>query len=76
MKETLESIIRALVTNQDAVSIKQIDGEQSVIFEVKVDESDMGKIIGKQGIIAKAIRTVMKALAAKENRRATIEFLD
>lgn len=76
MKETLETIIKALVSNQDAVSIKQIDGEQSVIFEVKVDETDMGKIIGKQGTIAKSIRTVIKALAAKENKRATIEFLD
>ena len=76
MKETLETIIKALVSNQDAVSIKQIDGEQSVIFEVKVDETDMGKIIGKQGTIAKSIRTVIKALAAKENKRATIDFLD
>lgn len=76
MKETLETIIKALVSNQEAVSIKQIDGEQSVIFEVKVEEADMGKVIGKQGVIAKSIRTVMKALAAKENKRATIEFLD
>ena len=76
MKEILETIINTLVSNKDAVSINQIDGEQSIIFEVKVAEEDMGKIIGKQGAIAKSIRTIMKAVASKENKRVTIEFLD
>ena len=67
MKEILETIINTLVSNKEAVSINQIDGEQSVIFEVKVAEEDMGKIIGKQGAIAKSIRTIMKAIASKEN---------
>ena len=60
MKEVLETIINTLVSDKDSVSINQIDGEQSIIFEVKVAESDMGKIIGKQGVIAKSIRTIMK----------------
>lgn len=76
MKEILETIINTLVSNKKAVSINQIDGEQSVIFEVKVAEEDMGKIIGKQGAIAKSIRTIMKAVASKENKRVSIEFLD
>ena len=76
MKEILETIITNLVSDKDAVSINQIDGEQSIIFEVKVAESDMGKIIGKQGVIAKSIRTIMKAAASKENKRVSVEFID
>jgi uncharacterized protein len=76
MKEVLETIITTLVSDKNAVSINQIDGEQSIIFEVKVAENDMGKIIGKQGVIAKSIRTIMKAVASKENKRITVEFID
>ena len=76
MKETLELIISSLVNDKEAVSINEIDGEKSVIFEVKVAENDMGKVIGKEGRIAKAIRTIMKSLAAKEEKRITIEFID
>ncbi len=76
MKEILETIITTLVSDKNSVSINQIDGEQSVIFEVKVAENDMGKIIGKQGVIAKSIRTIMKAVASKENKRVSIEFID
>ena len=76
MKEVLETIINTLVSDKESVSISQIDGEQSIIFEVKVAENDMGKIIGKQGAIAKSIRTIMKAVASKENKRVSIEFLD
>ena len=76
IKEILETIINTLVSNKEAVSINQIDGEQSIIFEVKVAEEDMGKIIGRQGSIAKSIRTIMKAVASKENKRVSIEFLD
>lgn len=76
MKEVLETIISTLVSKPDAISINQIDGEQSIIFEVKVADEDMGKVIGKQGVIAKSIRTIMKAVAAKENKRVSIEFLD
>ena len=76
MKEILETIITTLVSDKEAVAIKQIDGEQSVIFEVKVADADMGKVIGKQGVIAKSIRTIMKAAASKENKRVSVEFLD
>ncbi len=75
MKEILETIIANLVDNKDAIEIKEIEGIKSVVFEVKVAESDMGKIIGKQGKIAKSIRTVIKAVAAKEQKKATVEFI-
>ena len=76
MKEILQTIVSNLVSNKEEVSINQIDGEKSIVFEVKVAENDMGKIIGKQGTIAKSIRTIMKAVASKENKRVTVEFID
>lgn len=75
MKEMLETIIKSLATDIDAVSINEIEGEKIIIYEVKVAESDMGKIIGKEGKIANSIRTIMKALAAKENKKISIEFI-
>ena len=76
MKETLELIIKSLVNDEEAVSIKEIGGEKSVIFEVKVADTDMGKVIGREGKIAKSIRTIMKSLAAKEEKRVSVEFID
>ena len=76
MKESLESIITSLVKEPSEVSINQVDGEKSIVFEVKVANSDMGKVIGKEGRIAKAIRTIMKALAAKEGKKISVEFID
>lgn len=76
MKESLQAIITSLVNDEASVSINEIDGEKAIIFEVKVAQSDMGKVIGKEGRIAKAIRTIMKALAAKEGKKVTIEFID
>lgn len=75
MKEILKTIIDNLVDDKDAVEINEISGTQSIVFEVKVAENDMGKIIGKQGRIAKSIRTVMKAVASKEHKKATVEFI-
>ena len=76
MKEVLEVIIKNLVNNKDAVEIKEVENEKSIVFEVKVADEDFGKVIGKQGKIAKAIRTVMKSLAAKEHKKVIIEFVD
>lgn len=75
MKDILETIIMNLVDDKETVEIKELDGEKSIIFEVKVADADMGKIIGKQGRIAKSIRTVMKAVATKEQKRVSIEFI-
>ena len=76
MKEILETIIKNLVSDKNAVSINESQGEKSIVYEVKVAETDMGRIIGKQGRVAKAIRTVVKAIASKEQKRVTIEFID
>lgn len=75
MKDILEVIIKNLVEDKEAVSINELQGEKSIVFEVKVSEKDMGKVIGKQGRTAKAIRSLMKAIAAKEQKRITIEFI-
>lgn len=75
MENILKTIISNLVENEDAVEIKRIDGERTVTFEVRVAESDMGKVIGRQGRLAKSIRTVMKSVAAKENKRVSVEFI-
>lgn len=75
MKEVLETIIKNLVDNQEAVEIKEIEGEKNIIFEVKVAEEDMGKIIGRQGKIAQSIRTVMKAVANRKDKKVTVEFI-
>ena len=75
MKEIRETIILNLVDDKDSVEIKELNGEKSVVFEVKVADGDMGKIIGKQGRLAKSIRTVVKAVANKEQKRVTVEFI-
>ena len=75
MKEILQTIIENLVDDKSAVSINEIAGEQSIVYEVKVAESDMGKIIGKQGKIAHSIRTIMKAVASKERKKVSVEFI-
>ena len=76
IKEILESIILNMVENKDKVTITEKQEENTLTFEVKVAEEDMGKVIGKQGRIAKAIRIIIKSLAAKEHRRVNIEFVD
>lgn len=75
MKELLEIIARSLVDYPDDVSVNEIEGEKSIILELHVAEQDMGKVIGKQGRIAKAIRTVLKAAAVKENKRVVVEII-
>ena len=77
MQDILEVVIKNLVNNQDEVSINEKNNDdKSIFYEVKVAKNDMGKVIGKQGKMAKSIRTIMKAIAVKEHKRVTIEFLD
>ncbi len=76
MKQVLETIIRNIVENEDAVSINEKEEEERIIFEVKVAEEDMGRVIGKQGKVANSIRTLIKALASKDKKKVSIEFLD
>jgi predicted RNA-binding protein YlqC (UPF0109 family) len=76
MNEVLETIAKALVDNPEAVSVTQIDNEDDTItLELRVAESDMGKVIGKQGRIAKAIRAVVKAAASKENKKVAVDIV-
>ncbi|HOK63049.1 MAG TPA: KH domain-containing protein [Soehngenia sp.] len=75
MGELVEFIAKSLVDNPDEVKVNEIEGSQSVIIELKVAPEDMGKVIGKQGRIAKAIRTVVKAAAIKQNKRVVVEII-
>lgn len=76
MKEILETLIKSLVEHTDQVTINQKEEEKNIVFEVKVAESDMGKVIGKQGRVAKSIRNIMKSIAGREHKKVTIEFVD
>ena len=76
MKDVLELVIKSLVENQTEVSINEKEDGKTITFEVKVAGSDMGKVIGKQGKMAKAIRTLMKSVAGKNHKKVNIEFLD
>jgi hypothetical protein len=75
MGELVEFIAKSLVDNPDEVKVNEIEGSQSVIIELRVAPEDMGKVIGKQGRIAKAIRTVVKAAAIKQNKRVVVEII-
>ncbi len=75
MKELLEHIAKALVDDPDQVEIKQVENERLIVLELRVAPEDMGKVIGKQGRIAKAVRTVINAAAIKENKRVVVEIV-
>lgn len=75
MKEIIETIILNLVDNKEAVEVNEVAGEKSTVYEVKVANTDMGKVIGKQGRLAKSIRTVVKAVASKEHKKVIVEFI-
>ena len=76
MKEILECILKNLVENVEAVSISQEEKDNQTVFEVKVASEDMGKVIGKEEKNAKAIRNIIRAIGAKENKKVTVEFKD
>ena len=75
-KELVNYIARSLVDEPDEVEVSMIEGEKSTILELKVSQSDIGKVIGKHGRIAKAIRTVLSAAATKTGKRIVLEILD
>ncbi len=74
MEEILKTLIENLVDQKDKVQITRIDDERGVLLKVKVADEDMGKVIGKQGRIAKAIRTIMKSITSKDNQKVGIVF--
>lgn len=75
MRELVEYLAKALVENPDAVSVKAVEEDRHTVFELRVAPEDMGKVIGKQGRIAKAVRTVVKAMATKEGKKVNVEIL-
>ncbi len=74
MKELVEVIAKALVDNPDAVSVSETENGKETVLELSVDPADMGKVIGKQGRIARAIRSVVKAAASREDKKAVLEI--
>ena len=76
MRELVESIAKALVDNPDEVSVTEIKGEQTTVLEVRVAKPDIGKVIGKQGRTAAAIRTILGAVGMKLRKRFVLEILD
>ena len=76
MKELVEVIAKALVDDPKSVTVNERTEKKTTILEVHVADSDMGKVIGKQGRIAKAIRSVVKAAAAKEDKKVIVDILD
>lgn len=74
MEEILKTILENLVDQKDQVQVTRVDDERGVLLKVKVAKEDMGKVIGKQGRVAKAIRIVMKAITSKENKKVGIIF--
>ncbi|MBI2487920.1 MAG: KH domain-containing protein [Deltaproteobacteria bacterium] len=76
LKELVSYIAKSLVDNPDKVEVREVMGEQTAVLELRVAQEDLGKIIGKQGKTAKAIRTILGAAAAKARRRAVLEILE
>ena len=76
MKELLEMIAKALVDNPDEVAVNEIAGEQTTVFELRVAQSDVGKVIGKHGRTAHSIRTLLEAAGMKLRKRFVLEILD
>lgn len=76
MKEFLANIVQPLVEHPDEVSINEVAGSRTTVFELKVAQSDLGKVIGKSGNTARAIRTLLAAASARQGKRAVLEILE
>jgi uncharacterized protein len=76
MKELVEYIAKSLVDHPDAVQVKEIQGASAVIIELRVAESDMGRVIGKRGRVVNAMRALVEVIAARQGKRVTLEVVD
>ena len=76
MKEFIENIARALVDSPDNVVVSEVEGEKTTVYELRVAPEDLGKVIGRKGQTAKAIRTLIAAVSAKKGKRALLEILE
>ncbi len=75
MKEMVEYIARSVVDDPDSVRVSETSGEKTLILELRVAEADMGKVIGKEGRVAEAMRTLLKVAAAREGKRAVLQII-
>jgi predicted RNA-binding protein YlqC (UPF0109 family) len=76
MKDFVELIVKALVDNPDAVDVREVLGSRTTVYELRVAQGDLGKVIGKGGQTAKSIRTILAAAAARQGKRAVLEILE
>lgn len=76
MKELIKYIAEALVDNPEQVSVAEVEGNQTSVLELKVSKEDLGKVIGKQGRTARAMRTILSATSAKEKKRIVLEIVE
>ncbi len=76
MKDFIDYICRALVDSPDEVSVTEIEGSRTIVFELRVAQGDLGKVIGKAGQTAKSIRTLLAAVSARQGKRAVLEILE
>ena len=76
MKEFIEFIARALVDHPDSVNVSEVEGEKTTVYELRVFQDDLGKVIGRKGQTAKAIRILISAVSAKKGKRALLEILE
>jgi uncharacterized protein len=76
MKELIRYIAKALVDNPEAVEVSEVEGEQTSVLELKVAKEDLGKVIGKQGRTARAMRTILSAASTKIRKRAVLEIIE
>ena len=76
MKNLVMTMVKALVDKPDEVSLREVEGEKTTVLELKVAKEDLGKVIGKQGKTAKAMRTILNAMATKLKKRAVLEIIE
>lgn len=76
MKELIEYIVKALVDDPGSIDIKEVAGDKSTIFELRAAKEDIGKVIGKRGRTAGAIRTILSAVSARQGKRAVLEIIE
>jgi predicted RNA-binding protein YlqC (UPF0109 family) len=76
MKALIELMAKSLVDKQEEVAVTEVEGERTAIFELRVAKSDIGKVVGKQGNTARAMRTILNAVSAKLEKRCVLEILD
>lgn len=76
MKAFIEYVVKALVDNPEQVDVREVDGERVVVFELRLNQKDVGKVIGKNGRTITAIRTLLTSAAAKQGKRAMLEIIE